>query len=70
MERAVFGKTTNRQLRKQQEMRITAFIVILSVIVLNILWWTGVNFISTDGSDNITINTSFPAGGYAVSPAR
>ncbi len=51
-------------------MRITAFIVILSVIVLNILWWTGVNFISTDGSDNITINTSVPAGGYAVSPAR
>ena len=67
MDRNKSGKTTDRLSGRQQQTRIAAFTVIMSAIVLNILWWAGVHFISTDSTDNITINkTSFPASHYAI----
>ena len=34
--------------------RITAFTVILAVIVMNILWWTGTQFLELNNNHNIT----------------
>lgn len=39
---------------KQLEARITAFTVILAVIVMNILWWTGTQFLELNNNHNIT----------------
>lgn len=39
---------------KQLEARITAFTVILAVIVMNILWWTGTQFLELNNKHNIT----------------
>lgn len=39
---------------KQLEARITAFTIILAVIVMNILWWTGTQFLELNNSHNIT----------------
>ena len=56
---------------KQIEARITAATLILGTIVLNILWWAGIHFISTDSTDNITINnTSAPSKHYAIAPTK
>ena len=66
----MFGKTANRQSGRQQEVRITTFIVILSAVVLNILWWAGVRFISTDSSNNMTINSSIPVEHYDIVPVK
>ena len=39
---------------KQLEARITAFTIILAVIVMNILWWTGTQFLELNNNHNIT----------------
>lgn len=39
---------------KQLEARITAFTIILAVIVMNILWWTGTRFLELNNNHNIT----------------
>lgn len=39
---------------KQIEARITAATLILGTIVLNILWWAGIQFMETDNSREIT----------------
>ena len=39
---------------KQLEARITAFTIILAVIVMNILWWTGRQFLELNNNHNIT----------------
>ena len=39
---------------KQLEARITAFTVILAVIVMNILWWTGTQFLELNNNHYIT----------------
>ena len=38
----------------QIEARITAATLILGTIVLNILWWAGIQFMETDNSREIT----------------
>lgn len=39
---------------KQLEARITVFTIILAVIVMNILWWTGTQFLELNNNHNIT----------------
>lgn len=39
---------------KQLEAKITAFTIILAVIVMNILWWTGTQFLELNNNHNIT----------------
>lgn len=39
---------------KQIEARITVATLILGTIVLNILWWAGIQFMETDNSREIT----------------
>ena len=39
---------------KQLEARITAFTIILAVIVMNILWWTGTQLLELNNNHNIT----------------
>lgn len=39
---------------KQLEARITAFTVVLAIIVMNILWWTGTQFSELNNNHNIT----------------
>lgn len=39
---------------KQLEARITAFTIILAVIVMNILWWTGTQFLELNNNHSIT----------------
>ncbi len=39
---------------KQLEARITAFTIVLAVIVMNILWWTGTQFLELNNNHNIT----------------
>mgnify|MGYP000373033635 CR=1 FL=1 len=39
---------------KQLEARITAFTIILAVIVMNILWWTDTQFLELNNNHNIT----------------
>lgn len=39
---------------KQLEARITAFTIVLAIIVMNILWWTGTQFLELNSSHNIT----------------
>ncbi len=67
MEKMMIDKTENKKIGRQQEMRITTFIVIISAIVLNILWWAGIRFLSTDNSNNVTINMSSSAVHHAIS---
>ena len=70
MEKAKSEKMLNKKSDRHQEAQITTFTVILSAIVLNILWWTGVRFISTDSTDNVTINTSVSSGHYAIGASK
>lgn len=67
MEKMMIDKTGNKKIGRLQEMRITTFIVIISAIVLNILWWAGIRFLSTDNSNNVTINMSSAAAHHAIS---
>ncbi len=39
---------------KQLEAKITAFTIILAVIVMNILWWTSTQFLELNNNHNIT----------------
>lgn len=66
MEKTKPEKMLNKETGRQQETRITAYTVILSAIVLNILWWTGIKFITSDSTDNITVNTSVPNKHYSI----
>ena len=66
MKKTKLAKMSCKQSGRQQETRITAYTVILSVIVLNILWWTGVQFISTDATNQITVNTSASHSHYNI----
>ncbi|MBU3856656.1 MULTISPECIES: hypothetical protein [Bacteroides] len=71
MEKAKTEKISNKLSARQQQTRIAAFTVIMSIIVVNILWWAGIHFISTDSTDNITINnTSAPSKHYAIAPTK
>lgn len=46
---------------KQLEAKITAFTILLAVIVMNILWWTGTQFLELNDNHNIT-ETAKPLG--------
>lgn len=49
------GKEKSKKISsKQLEAKITAFTVIMAVIVMNILWWTGTQFLELNDSHNIT----------------
>ena len=39
---------------KQLEAKITAFTILLAVIVMNILWWTGTQFLEWSHNYNMT----------------
>lgn len=39
---------------KQLEAKITAFTILLAVIVMNILWWTGTQFLEWSHNHNMT----------------
>ena len=53
------GKEKSKKISsKQLEAKITAYTVLLAVIVMNILWWTGTQFLELNNYDNITRNTS------------
>ena len=71
MEKAKTEKISNKLSARQQQTRIAAFTVIMSIIVVNILWLAVIHFISTDSTDNITINnTSAPSKHYAIAPTK
>lgn len=49
------GKENSKRISsKQLEAKITAFTIILAVIVMNILWWTGTQFLELNNNHNIT----------------
>lgn len=49
------GKEKSKKISsKQLEAKITAFTVIMAVIVMNILWWTGTQFLELNDNHNIT----------------
>lgn len=53
------GKEKSRKISsKQLEAKITAYTILLAVIVMNILWWTGTQFLELNNNHNITKNTS------------
>ncbi|MDR3794788.1 hypothetical protein [Phocaeicola sp.] len=53
------GKEKSKKISsKQLEAKITAYTVLLAVIVMNILWWTGTQFLELNNNHNITKNTS------------
>ncbi|CDD47598.1 putative uncharacterized protein [Bacteroides sp. CAG:875] len=53
------GKEKSKKISsKQLEAKITAYTVLLAVIVMNILWWTGTRFLELNNNHNITKNTS------------
>lgn len=71
MEKAKTEKISNKLSARQQQTRIAAFTVIMSIIVVNILWWAGIHFISTDSTDNITVNNmSVTPQRYAIAPTK
>lgn len=45
---------TKRISSKQLEAKITAFTILLAVIVMNILWWTGTQFLEWSHNHNMT----------------
>ena len=54
------GKENSKRISsKQLEAKITAFTIILAVIVMNILWWTGTQFLKLNNNHNLT-NTANP----------
>lgn len=53
------GKEKSRKISsKQLEAKITAYTILLAVIVMNILWWTGTQFLELNNNHNITKNAS------------
>lgn len=53
------GKEKSRKISsKQLEATITAYTILLAVIVMNILWWTGTQFLELNNNHNITKNAS------------
>ena len=53
--RTEMGKENSKRISsKQLEAKITAFTIILAVIVMNILWWTGTQFLELNNNHNIT----------------
>ena len=49
------GKEKSRKISsKQLEAKITAYTILLAVIVMNILWWTGTQFLELNNNHNIT----------------
>lgn len=49
------GKEKSKKISsKQLEAKITAYTVLLAVIVMNILWWTGTQFLELNNNHNIT----------------
>lgn len=53
------GKEKSKKISsKQLEAKITAYTVLLAVIVMNILWWTGTQFLELNNNHNNTKNTS------------
>lgn len=53
------GKEKSRKISsKQLEAKITAYTILLAVIVMNMLWWTGTQFLELNNNHNITKNAS------------
>ena len=49
------GKEKSRKISsKQLEAKITAYTILLAAIVMNILWWTGTQFLELNNNHNIT----------------